>query len=397
MPLFLPLPNPHSMYFDVVIIGAGLTGASFAVALRASRYSVAVLESRPPPRPAAGWDRRVYALSPASARFLKELGVWKHLDTTRINPVYDMEIYGDQGGRLDFSAYQTGVGELAWIAESSLVAQELWESLNRQANITLFCPAQPTTMRIDSGEVRLSLNDGREITARLAVAADGVDSWAREAAAISADFQPYKEKGVVANFTCSVPNRGTAFQWFRADGVLAYLPLPGNLISIVWSTPDENAKELMALSEQALCDRVEQAGQSRLGSLQLVTAPVAFPLRLMRVAQTVAPRFALIGDAAHAIHPLSGHGINLGFQDARVLADVLTGLASHCDCGDLRELRRYARARSEEVWALQMATHALQRLFLPKIEPLAWLRNLGLNLTNHLPVVREMLVRYALG
>ncbi|MEW5889325.1 MAG: UbiH/UbiF family hydroxylase [Pseudomonadota bacterium] len=385
------------LHFDVLIVGAGLAGASLAVALKSSRLRIGLVEGRAPAPPAGAWDARIYAVSPSNARFLEAIGVWQHLDPARLSPVHEMEIHGDRGGRLDFSAYRSGVSELAWIVESGLMQRELWETVKRQANVTLLCPARPRALEFDAQAVRLALEDDRTAQARLLVAADGADSWVRQAAGLAAETAAYGEQGVVANLACERPHRNTAFQWFREDGVLAWLPLPGELISMVWSTPDAHAAELRALPAEEFCRRVADAGGWRLGALRMVTAPAAFPLRLMRVSQVVAPRLALIGDAAHAIHPLSGHGINLGFADARALAQELDALPAHRDPGELPVLRRYARARAEEVTLLQWTTHGLQRLFRPREPALSWLRNAGLNLTNRLPVVREILVRYALG
>ena len=384
------------MDFDVVIVGGGLAGLSLAVALRTARLSVAVVEGKAPAAP-AGWDARIYAVSPANARFLDDIGAWRHLDASRLASVQRMEIHGDGGGRLDFSAYDAGVGELAWIIEASLMQRELWESAKRQANLTLLCPSTPESLEFSSDAATLRLADGRVLRSRLIVAADGADSWTRNAAGIAVSFRPYGQLGVVANFSCAKPHRDTAFQWFRAEGVLAYLPLPGQQISIVWSTPEAHARELLALSPADFCARVAEAGRHSLGALDLVTPPAGFPLRLMRAPHFVAPRLALIGDAAHAIHPLSGHGINLGYQDARVLAEVLTQRPEYVDCGDERWLRRYERARREEVVALQSVTDGLQRLFSSPARPLSVLRNFGLNLTNHLPVARDVLIRYAMG
>ena len=384
------------MDFDVVIVGGGLAGLALTVALKKSRLSIAVIEGRAPVRP-EGWDARIYAISPANARFLGEIGIWGDLDVTRIEPVATMEVRGDAGGRLDFSAYDAGVAELAWIIEASLMQRELWETVRRQGNVTLFCPAVPRTLTLGEEAATLTLADGRPLTSRLVVAADGADSWTRAAAGIEVSFKPYGQHGVVANFAIEKPHRGIACQWFRADGVLAYLPLPGNLISIVWSTPAEHAAELLALTPEAFCERVADAGERRFGALSLVTPPAGFPLRLMRAPRMVAPRLALIGDAGHAIHPLSGHGINLGFQDARVLAKTLATRPEHVDCGDHGWLRRYERARKEEVVALQSATDGLQRLFSQSGQPLSLLRNAGLNFTHHLPVVKDILVRYAMG
>jgi len=389
-------PMQNNMAFDIVIVGGGLAGMALATALRKSPYSIAVVEGRAPVRP-EGWDARIYAISPGNARFLEGSGIWHHLDSARLQAVETMEIFGDAGGHMRFSAYDSGIGELAWIVEASLLQRELWETAKRQGNVTLFCPAQPAALAFGADQASLRLEDGRTLSAQLIVAADGADSWTRNAAGIDVQFQPYGQHGVVANFACEMPHRGTAFQWFRHDGVLAWLPLPGNLMSMVWSTPEDHARELVALPAVELCARVAEAGGHRLGQLEPVTPAAGFPLRLMRAPRTVAPRLALIGDAAHAIHPLSGHGINLGFQDARVLAETLAAKPDHIGCGDAQWLRRFERARKEEVVALQSATDGLQRLFGAPSAPLAALRNAGLNLTGHLPVIRDALVRYAIG
>lgn len=384
------------MNFDIAIVGGGLAGLSLAVALRQSRLSVALVEGRPPVRP-AGWDARVYAVSPANVCFLDQIGAWRHLERGRLCPIETMVVQGDEGGRLDFSAYDAGAEQLAWIVESSLMQGELWESAKRQANVRLFCPGRPQALEFGPERATLTLADGRRLHAGLVVAADGADSWTRQAAGIEVAFKPYDQLGVVTNFECDHEHRNQAFQWFRADGVLAYLPLPGRRISIVWSTPEAHGRELLALDEAAFCRRVEQAGNHALGGLRLLTPAAAFPLRLMRAPRSIGPRLALIGDAAHTIHPLSGHGINLGFQDAQALAHLLCSKPDHVDCGALAFLRAYERARKEEVVALQTVTDGLQRLFSPVSPPLSRLRNLGMNLTNGLPVIKNLLVRYALA
>lgn len=388
------------MQFDLVIVGGGLAGLSLACALRDTRLKIALLENHAP-KPASGWDARVYAISPANAEFLKEIGAWKHLDAQRIAPIHAMQVHGDAGARLDFSAYESGVSELGWILESSLMTCELWESVKRQSNLTLLCPAKPSAVETNEKSASLTLADGRVLSARLLVGADGRDSWVRESCGLKASNTPYGEMGLVANFECAKPHRGIARQWFRDDGVLAWLPLAGgdstHRISIVWSTPDAHAEELLALPEDVLCSRVATAGANELGALKQITPAMAFPLRLMRVPQTIAARLALIGDAAHGIHPLSGHGINLGFQDAKELAALLANATDWEDIGNERLLRRYQRARREETVLLQYTTHTLRQIFREKLPGLKPLRNLGLNVTNSLPVVKNVLVRYALG
>ena len=395
------------MQFDLVIVGGGLAGLSLACALRNTRLKIALIESHLPAtvtRTHAVWDARVYALSPANAVFLQEIGVWKHLDQQRIAPIHAMQVHGDGGARLDFSAYSTGIPELGWILESSLMADELWESAKRQSNLELLCLAAPSALDLNDQEAVLTLADGRRLSARLVVGADGRDSWVRQAAGLAAIDTPYNEMGVVANFACTKTHRGIARQWFRDDGVLAWLPLAGNdtsepvfRFSMVWSTANAHAEELLAMSGEELCARVAEAGKHELGALQLITPPTAFPLRLVRVPASIAQRVALVGDAAHGIHPLSGHGINLGYQDAKALADLLAAAPEWRDIGSQAILQRYQRARREETLLMQYTTHTLRVLFREKLPGLKPLRNIGLNLTNALPMVKNQLVRYALG
>ena len=382
--------------FDLIIVGGGLAGASLALALRDTRLRIALVENIPPHLP-DGWDSRIYAISPANVSFLESIGAWRHLDASRMAPIRAMQIHGDGAGRLDFSAFETGVSELGWILESSQMACEFWESAKRQGNLTLFCPARPDSLEFRQDAAVLRLSDGTTLSARLLVGADGRDSWVRRTAGLAEVNTPYGEKGLVANFATEKSHNNTAFQWFRNDGVLAYLPLPGNRISIVWSTPDEHADELCSLPSELLCERVAEAGSRVLGKLELLTAPAAFSLRLMRVPQTVAPRLALVGDAAHGIHPLSGHGINLGFQDAMTLAGQLTATQPWHDIGQERFLQRYQRARREETVLMQTTTDSLRRLFKESSPGLRPLRNLGLDLANGLPLIKNALVRYALG
>lgn len=382
--------------FDLIIVGGGLAGASLALALRDTRLRIALVESQQPTRP-EGWDARIYAISPANIEFLGRIGAWRHLDAARIAPIRAMEIYGDSGGKLGFSAYETGVPELGCILESALMACEFWESAKRQGNLALFCPARPEAIEFRHDAAVLRLADGTLLAAPLVVGADGRDSWVRQSAGLPAVNTPYGEKGVVANFATEKPHRNCAYQWFRDDGVLAYLPLPGNRMSIVWSTPDAHADELCFLAPDLFCERVAEAGGRTLGALQLLTPPAAFPLRLMQVPQTVAPRLALVGDAAHGIHPLSGHGINLGFQDANVLASLLSAVQPWQDIGEMRFLQRYQRARREETVLMQSATDSLRRLFRTASPGIRPLRNFGLTLTDGLPFIKNTLVRYALG
>ena len=211
--------------------------------------------------------------------------------------------------------------------------------------------------------LQLTLADGRELRAKLIVGADGPDSWVRQQAGISAAPTLYQQHGVVANFIADKPHHGIAFQWFQPDGILALLPLPQQMVSMVWSVSPEKSAALLALPHEELCAQVAAASQHTLGELKLITPPAAFPLRLLNLPHIIAPRLALVGDAAHNVHPLAGQGVNLGFRDARELAQVLLQRGAQADCGDVHLLRRYERARREDIVSMQLTTHTLKYLF----------------------------------
>lgn len=386
--------------FDVVIVGGGLVGASMAAALADSRLQVALLEGRPPaalPQDAS-WDARIYAISPGNQRFLRDIGAWQRMDSTRVAPVRQMQVRGDRkGSQLLLDAADAAASELASILENRLLLDALWQGLAQQSNLRIVTPCRPTRIEWGDDNALIALDDGRTLACRLVIGADGANSWARAQAGIEAKPDPYGQKGVVANFACERPHRGIARQWFFDDGILAWLPLPGNRISIVWSTFDAKADALVALDADALCERVAIAGDNELGRLTSLTGAAAFPLRLLRLPQTVKPRLALVGDAAHNVHPLAGQGVNLGFQDARLLAQMLCDLPVGADAGDYRLLRRYERGRKEDVLLMQLVTDSLQKLFNNSNPLLAGLRNLGLGLTDRIAPVKQLLIRHALG
>lgn len=382
--------------FDIVIVGAGLVGASLAAALAGSGLTVAVVEPAPPAPPTEDWDSRIYAISPASAAFLAETGAWQRLDAARVQRVAAMRIAGDApGAQLEFSAYETGVAALAHIVESGRLQHALWQTVEAAA-IRLIAPASPARLEVDDRGATLSLDDGTVLAGRLVVGADGAQSWVRRNAGLTARAAPYGQLGVVANFAVARSHRGVAHQWFRSDGVLAYLPLAGDRMSMVWSTPEAHGRELLALEGTELCRRVAVAGREVLGALELVTAPKAFPLRLQTAESMIARSVALVGDAAHVVHPLAGQGVNLGFGDARALAGALRARGPAAP-GDRAVLRRYERGRAEAILAMRSVTHGLVGLFgRPGAIP-SRIRNVGLNLTDRLPVVKNLLVRHAVG
>ena len=384
------------MIFDVLIVGGGLVGASLAAALKPSGLSVALVESQPAPPLSSEWDNRIYAISPGSAEFLHQCGAWQQLDMSRVQPVEQMRVFGDEGAQLDFSAYQLGASELAFILENRALLTALWQALHSQENLTLFHPAQCASLIWQADAAHLALEDGRTLQARLIVGADGSHSWVRQQAAMDKPFTAYHQQAIVANFSVENPHRGTAFQWFQTDGILALLPLPRQQVSMVWSVASDKAQALLRLSHEELCAEVSAVSEHTLGALQMITPPVAFPLHLLSLSHIVKPRLALIGDAAHSIHPLAGQGVNMGFRDARQLAQVILQCDAQQDCGNIHLLRRYERARREDITSMQLTTDVLQKLFNNRNPLLRSARNFGLAATNRITPLKKMLARHAL-
>lgn len=377
----------------LVIAGGGPVGLALACACRDLEVQV-VEASGPAPAPREEFEVRIYALSAGTRAFLRDIGAWERLDAHRVAPVRRMEVFGDAGARLAFAA-RPGVA-LAWIVEAGRLAAALEEQAASLPRVTIRRGAQAARFETISRGVRVTLGDGEAIEADLLVGADGPDSRVRAFLGLPAQERGYGESAIVANFETEKAHGAVARQWFRADGVLAWLPLPGRRISIVWSAPEPLATQIASLGAEDLAARVRDAGCATLGDLKLASRVASFPLRSIRVERTVAAGSALVGDAAHAVHPLAGQGVNLGFQDARTLAEELARRSPLERPGDLRVLRRYARSRREDVSAMQFVTDGLDRLFGSGAPGVSWLRNAGLALVDVQPWLKGALVERAM-
>lgn len=385
--------------FDIAVIGAGVAGLATALGLAQAGLTVALIG--PPvrrhlPTDAAPFDARIYALAPATIALFERLKRWPQVDAARVQAVARMRVFGDAGEELTFDAYAATVERLATIAEESELLRALSLGAGATAGITRYETGMKA-LEADSLAARVWLDDGREIAAALVVGADGAGSPVRAAAGINAVVTPYPHTAVVCNFACGVPHGGVAWQWFTDEGVVALLPLPGDAVSLVWSAPHALAEQLQALDAQALAARVERRSGGVLGTLRAIGAAHAFPLRLLTVDRLVAPRVALVGDAAHVLHPLAGQGLNLGLQDVAALVDKLAAREPWRDCGDLVLLRRYARARAEPIALMRVTTDALARLFGVDDPLVRRLRNTGMGVVNRLRPLKTALIRHALG
>ncbi|WP_065305905.1 FAD-dependent monooxygenase [Janthinobacterium psychrotolerans] len=392
----------HS-HSDVCIVGDGAIAKTTALAFAQAGQSVTLLSPAKPSAPLddASWDVRVFALNHTAHQLLSSLKVWGALDAARVAPVDAMLVNGDgaQAGALGFDAYGAHVGTLAWIVEDRNLGQALDAALRFAQNVSLV-QGQATRIEWTQDAAIVHLDGGDTVTAPLVVGADGAQSWVRGQCDIGLDYRPYGQRGVVGNFACEKPHHGAAHQWFTgADGIIALLPLPGNRVSLVWSAPDALADTLQAESATELAARLSAWCQDKLGALTPLQPELirAFPLRLIRPHSMVAPRVALVGDAAHVVHPMAGHGMNLGFADVAQLVKTIGEREAQRGIGDERVLARYARARKEDVMLMLLATDGLARLFGADLEPLRVVRNLGLNLLDKLPALKRKMISHALG
>jgi ubiquinone biosynthesis UbiH/UbiF/VisC/COQ6 family hydroxylase len=384
---------------DVAVIGAGVAGMAAALGLAQQGLRVALIGPRPRaalPTAAAPFDVRIYAAAPGTVDLLERLSVWKRVDAGRMATVERMRVFGDRGDELTFDAYEAAVERLATIVEESELVRVLDAACDFQPAIERVAAAFEALQAGEAG-VAIGLADGTAVQARLVVGADGAQSPVRAACGISARVTDYRQRAIVANFRCAQPHLGTAWQWFTDEGIVALLPLPDSHVSLVWSAPAQLAAELAALEPGALAQRVTARVQATLDELAPAGPSAGFPLRLVVVDRLIGPRVALVGDAAHVVHPLAGQGLNLGLQDVGALLEVMRAREAFRDIGDAVLLRRYERSRAEPIALMRAATDGLARLF-GIDDPFArLLRNTGMAVADRLSPLKSLLVRQALG
>jgi 2-polyprenylphenol 6-hydroxylase len=390
--------------FDIVVVGGGMVGLCFAALAaqdaRLAGLRIAILEPSAPQAPDPGvLDLRVSALSRASERILQAAGAWPaiagHAGAYSAMVVWDAASRADAWDALRFSAAETAEPDLGHIVENRRVQWALLESRALRAVTIMRCGLEALDFEADAARVRLG--DGRRLACALVVGADGGNSRTRELCGIGRGGWSYGQSAVVAHLRCARPHRDTAWQRFLPDGPLALLPLRDGRVSLVWTTTPDGADELLAAAPAAFAARVTEASDRVVGALEPDSERAAYPLALWHAREYVRPRLALVGDAAHTIHPLAGQGVNLGFLDAAALVQVLAEAASGAEPFASRVLGRYARWRRSENSLMLGATDTLNRLFGERSVAIATVRRLGLSLVGRQPLLRRALVARALG
>ena len=390
-----------SSHYDVLIVGGGMVGLTLACALGQSHSALklAVVEAQEAGEVDKEYDLRVSAISRASQQVFRNLGAWSGIESRRLCAFEHMHVWDATGdGEIHFDAANLGVDALGHIVENRVTQAALLERLKTLGNVDWICPVEVDDIDYQPQNSKLTLADGRILQGRLLIGADGAHSGVRQAAAIELDTAAYHQKAVVCVVESMQPHQHTAWQRFLPTGPLAFLPLGDGRCSIVWSTTEQQADELVALDDVTFIKQLEQAFDRKLGAVKAVGPRVAFPLVRRHAQNYVKSGLALIGDAAHTIHPLAGQGVNLGIMDAASLAEVvLRAEQQRQDFASYGNLRKFERWRRGENSMMMFSMSGFKNLFSNDRAELSMLRNLGLSLVNRLPPVKHRIMRHAMG
>ena len=381
--------------FDLVIVGGGMVGLALAASLRKAPLRIAVIESFPPPTSTEQITNRVSALNLASQNLLTELGVWSNLTAIRATAYNDMEVWEkDSFAKIEFSGKNLGLTHLGHIVENHLIQHTLWQNVLSQKNAEILT-ALPQTIAVTDSNAIMTLNNGHMLSAKLIVGADGANSWVRKQADIPLVFRDYGHHALVCNVETEEPHKNTARQIFTGESILAFLPLHNaNLCSIVWSQPPKQAEYLTQCTEEEFNKALTVAFDGKLGLCQVKSARNSIPLTARYARDFAKKRIALVGDAAHTIHPLAGLGVNLGFQDVISLAqEIEKNLSMNVDIGEYRYLRHYERWRKTEAVKMLVAMQGLKDLFNGSNPIKKLVRGISLSATNQLTPLKEQLIK----
>lgn len=402
--------------YDLVIAGAGLVGAALALQLapefakRGLRLALVEAGGEPAHFSAEQFDPRVVALTPNSRALLERLGLWRRIETERVCAYRDMQVWdGEASGRITFSADDLSCDQLGHIVENSLLVRHLRQALSYQTAVDWLQPAAVTGLMFPEGEggVRIALDTGAELTGSLLVAADGAHSRVRELAGFATREWAYDQKAIVTTVRTEQPHGYCARQRFMRTGPLAFLPLhcqrdngqwDSHYSSIVWSADSALADELMALDEPAFCRRLGRDFEYALGEVTDTDQRHAIPLYQRHARDYTRAGVALVGDAAHSIHPLAGQGVNLGLKDAMALADEIhRAVQRGLPLSEPSLLRRYQRQRLGDNLGMMALMEGFKRLFGSSAPEWIWARSAGLRRVDSLPFLKNTLARKAMG
>ncbi len=392
-------PTPEALHVDVLIVGGGLVGGTLACALGEAGLTVAVIEIGDPNEAlAAGFDGRASAVALSSRRLLEGIGVWSKMEG-EASPILDIRVTeGKSRLFLHYDHREVGDEPLGHMVENRFIRRAILERMRQLESVRLLAPARLTRLDRGAGMAEAALADGRRIRAPLAVAADGRFSRVREDAGIRVTRWSYNQSGIVCTVDHEYSHQNVAHERFLPTGPFAILPLPGNRASIVWTEREDLATAMMKLNDADFRDELAGRFGDFLGRVEVVGPRWSYPLSLQYAHTSVKHRLALVGDAAHAMHPIAGQGLNMGWRDVAALAEVLADARRlGLDLGVADVLERYERWRRFDNTLMLAMTDALNRLFSNDIAPLRLARDTGLAMVNRIPPLKKLFMRHAMG
>ncbi len=385
--------------FDVVVVGAGIVGVAAACKLSQQVERVALIDNteHTPWHKDDAYGLRVSAINLASIELLSQIGVWQDVQNMRAFAYRSMQVWEQDGdAQINFNASDTSHSSLGAIVENQVLLTALNNAVKSKSNITQFCNNSLHELSAISGSSMLiELSDGVRLTAKLVVGADGQRSKVRECIGVNSLRTHYQQQGLVCTVKTELSHQQTAWQCFTVDGPLALLPLEENTCSIVWSVPEEKCHQLMALTDDEFNQQVSNAFENRLGKITSLSERKSFPLLGAQATQYIDHRVVLVGDAAHAVHPLAGLGLNLGLADIAHLCELL--MESDRPLGSERVLRQYERARKSENIVMQRSLEMIDSLFREEQQIVKQIRSIGVNMTNKALPLKLIFMRQALG
>jgi len=389
--------------FDLVIVGGGIVGTTLACSLASNpNIKIALIEARHVQFEAPqenNFDIRVSAITRASQRIFTALGAWSTIESKRVCQFTDMHVWDDTGvGEIHFDCAEIGEPYLGHIIENSVILSSLYDRMLNFDNITLISPGKIKNICYLDERAEIELHDNALLSTKLVIAADGSQSWVRQHAGIIVRGWDYPQDALVTWVKTENSHEHTAWQRFMPDGPLAFLPLKNGYSSIVWSTAPEHVQQLLTFSDTEFCSALSNAFLNTLGPVIKNGPRGRFPLRYFVTENYIKPRLALIGDAAHTMHPLAGQGVNVGLQDVAALSEILLkAWSKNTDIGSISNLRQYERSRRAENTPILATVNGFQRLFGSRDPVLTWARNSGMKLTQNIPMLKNQIMRQAMG
>jgi 2-polyprenylphenol 6-hydroxylase len=387
------------IHYDVIIAGGGITGLTLACALRDTGLRIGVIDQREPAAFSQDYALRVSAINRASLKVFNAANAFEYMQQLRVSPFREMHVWDSTGtGQIHFDSAELGLDTLGYIIENNVVQLALQEVVQQTGTIDWLCPAEIESLDISEEQKRVRLADGNTLTAKLIVGADGANSIVRHAMGVELVRKSYQQQAIVCTVATEYEHQQTAWQCFLPTGPLAFLPLADGNCSIVWSLDESRVEQMMALDDEAFSERLGESFEYRLGSVKTVSVRAVFPLGHGHVDRYVQQGIALIGDAAHNIHPLAGQGANLGIMDAACLAEVIAdALYAERQWNALHTLRKYERRRKGDNRLMEATMTGFKHLFGNDNPFITEIRNIGLNVADHAGPLKQMLINQALG